>query len=112
MQHPTATNITVVPGVVRGIKASSDMASVQSVIVRELDGTLTELNDVALVAGEFLSTFLLWEVPNSCHRLHWDRTGRFKVASQRWVLPSGKHPLFIRRTLALCHSVFYGVSRA
>ncbi|KAJ7139384.1 hypothetical protein C8R44DRAFT_303423 [Mycena epipterygia] len=50
MQHPTALNITLLAGTVRGVQASADMNSIQSVIVRKLDGTQTSLNDVALVA--------------------------------------------------------------
>ncbi|KAJ7680899.1 hypothetical protein DFH06DRAFT_1464974 [Mycena polygramma] len=48
--HATAANITVLAGTVRGLEASSDMSSIQSVIVRKPDGTQLHLNDVALVA--------------------------------------------------------------
>ncbi|KAJ7139383.1 hypothetical protein C8R44DRAFT_975206 [Mycena epipterygia] len=47
--HPTASNITVLAGTVRGLQASADMNSIQSVIVRRLDGNQTSLHDVALV---------------------------------------------------------------
>ncbi|KAJ7479962.1 hypothetical protein B0H11DRAFT_2233533 [Mycena galericulata] len=50
MQHPTAAQITVVPGTVRGVTTSRDKTSVESVIVRKPDGTEVTLNDVALVA--------------------------------------------------------------
>ncbi|KAF7340265.1 hypothetical protein MVEN_01945400 [Mycena venus] len=50
MQHPTAANITVMAGTVRGLKPSGDMSSIQSVIVRKPDGTQMLLNDVAMVA--------------------------------------------------------------
>ncbi|KAF7331082.1 hypothetical protein MVEN_02448500 [Mycena venus] len=50
MQHPTAANITFLAGTVRGVTASDDMSFIQGVIVRNLEGTLVRLNDVALVA--------------------------------------------------------------
>ncbi|KAF8189174.1 hypothetical protein K438DRAFT_1971821 [Mycena galopus ATCC 62051] len=50
MQHPTGAKITVLTGTVRGLEASGDMSSIQSVIVRKPDGTQMHLNDVALVA--------------------------------------------------------------
>ncbi|KAJ7785069.1 hypothetical protein DFH07DRAFT_786608, partial [Mycena maculata] len=50
MQHPTAANITILAGTVRGVVASEDMRSIQSVVVRRADGTETSLNDAALVA--------------------------------------------------------------
>ncbi|KAJ7924324.1 hypothetical protein B0H13DRAFT_2315469 [Mycena leptocephala] len=49
MQHPTAANITVLAGTVRGLEASDDMSSIKSVVVRKPDGTNMHLNDVALV---------------------------------------------------------------
>lgn len=54
VQHPTATNITLLGATVRGFQASADMASIQSVSVRTLDGTQLALNDVALVVGKFV----------------------------------------------------------
>jgi Cu/Ag efflux pump CusA len=53
MQHPTAANITVLAGTVRGLEASDDMSSIKSVVVRKPDGTNMHLNDVALVVGQF-----------------------------------------------------------
>lgn len=53
MQHPTATNITLLAGTVRGVKVSDDMSYIQSATVRKPDGTLVSLNDAALVAGRF-----------------------------------------------------------
>ncbi|KAJ6569418.1 hypothetical protein B0H19DRAFT_694446 [Mycena capillaripes] len=50
MKHATARDITVLPGTVRGFEASGDTSSIQSVIIRKLDGTEMHLNDVALVA--------------------------------------------------------------
>ncbi|KAJ6544473.1 hypothetical protein B0H19DRAFT_1267731 [Mycena capillaripes] len=50
MQHATAANIAVWPGTVRGVAASDDQASIQSVIVRKLDGTQVTVNDIGLVA--------------------------------------------------------------
>ncbi|KAF8151934.1 hypothetical protein K438DRAFT_1864784 [Mycena galopus ATCC 62051] len=50
MQHSTGANITALAGTVRGLEASGDMGSIQSVIVRRPDGTQMHLNDVALVA--------------------------------------------------------------
>ncbi|KAJ7114889.1 hypothetical protein C8R44DRAFT_795017 [Mycena epipterygia] len=50
MQHSTATRISVLAGTVRGVQPSADMSSIQSVIVRKLDGTQVPFNDVALVA--------------------------------------------------------------
>ncbi|KAJ7615031.1 hypothetical protein DFH06DRAFT_1240398, partial [Mycena polygramma] len=50
MNHATAANITVLAGTVRGLEASSDTSSIQSVIIRKADGTQLNLNDVALVA--------------------------------------------------------------
>jgi hypothetical protein len=51
MQHPTAANIVVLPGTVRGVEASDNNRSVQSVIVRKLDGTRMAVNDIGLVVG-------------------------------------------------------------
>lgn len=53
LQHPTAANITVMAGTVRGIETSADRTWVESVIIRKSDGTQVPLNDVALVAGIF-----------------------------------------------------------
>ncbi|KAJ7131881.1 hypothetical protein C8R43DRAFT_655911 [Mycena crocata] len=50
MKHPTAANISLLPGTVRGFNADSAMTSIRSFTVRKLDGTITALNDVALVA--------------------------------------------------------------
>ncbi|KAJ7715033.1 hypothetical protein DFH07DRAFT_368825 [Mycena maculata] len=49
MQHTTTANVTILAGTVRGIETSSDKA-VETVIVRERDGTHVSLNDIALVA--------------------------------------------------------------
>ncbi|KAJ7930896.1 hypothetical protein B0H13DRAFT_1960599 [Mycena leptocephala] len=49
MQHPTAANITVWPGTVRGVEASDNQSSIRSVIVRKLDGTQLVVNDIGLV---------------------------------------------------------------
>ncbi|KAJ7779087.1 hypothetical protein B0H16DRAFT_1711427 [Mycena metata] len=49
MQHPTATNITVILGTVRGFGPSGDTSSIQSVLIRKTDGTQVSLSDVALV---------------------------------------------------------------
>ncbi|KAF7364251.1 hypothetical protein MSAN_01084900 [Mycena sanguinolenta] len=48
-QHTTAKNIDIVPGLVRGLVGTDDMQSIQSVTVRQLDGTQISLNDAALV---------------------------------------------------------------
>ncbi|KAJ7107792.1 hypothetical protein C8R44DRAFT_857873 [Mycena epipterygia] len=50
VQHPTAANITLLAGTVRGVEPSAEMTSIQSVVVRKLDGTQVSLNDVAIVA--------------------------------------------------------------
>lgn len=52
LEHPTSTRIRVLDGVVRRLEPSSDKKSIQSVVVRDLDGKSLTLNDVALVAGE------------------------------------------------------------
>lgn len=54
MKHPAATNISILAGTVRDIQPSADMTSLQSVIVRKLDGTQQPINDVALVVGRSL----------------------------------------------------------
>ncbi|KAJ6530308.1 hypothetical protein B0H19DRAFT_1273959 [Mycena capillaripes] len=48
MQHPTSLRMNVVPGIVTGVLASS-RTSIDTVAVRQLDGTQVFLNDVALV---------------------------------------------------------------
>ncbi|KAJ7633705.1 hypothetical protein B0H17DRAFT_1108034 [Mycena rosella] len=50
IRHPTASNITVLPGIVRGVDASEDKTSIQSVVVRKLDGTSISLHDIGMVA--------------------------------------------------------------
>ncbi|KAJ7089573.1 hypothetical protein C8R44DRAFT_648716 [Mycena epipterygia] len=50
LQHSTASNINLLAGTVRGVRATADMSSIQSVIVRQVDGTELRLDDVALVA--------------------------------------------------------------
>ncbi|KAJ7086215.1 hypothetical protein C8R44DRAFT_893670 [Mycena epipterygia] len=50
IQHPTANNLSLLAGTVRGVQAVADMTSIQSVIVRQVDGTEVRLDDVALVA--------------------------------------------------------------
>ncbi|KAJ7085315.1 hypothetical protein C8R44DRAFT_752913 [Mycena epipterygia] len=50
VQHPTAANITLLAGTVRGVEPSADKTAIQSVVVRKLDGTQVSLNDVAIVA--------------------------------------------------------------
>ncbi|KAF7340244.1 hypothetical protein MVEN_01943100 [Mycena venus] len=49
MQHPTSSKIIMLAGTVRGVRASQDSTSVDSVTVRELDGSHSSLQDVALV---------------------------------------------------------------
>ncbi|KAJ7806255.1 hypothetical protein B0H14DRAFT_3484240 [Mycena olivaceomarginata] len=49
MQHPAAARITVWPGMVRGVKASANKASIESVTVRKLDGEQMTIADVGLV---------------------------------------------------------------
>ncbi|KAJ7785319.1 hypothetical protein DFH07DRAFT_7248 [Mycena maculata] len=49
MKHPTAANITVCPGTVRSIEASNSNTSINSVIVRKLDGTQVSFNDIGLL---------------------------------------------------------------
>ncbi|KAJ6527370.1 hypothetical protein B0H19DRAFT_1275184 [Mycena capillaripes] len=49
IQHPTAANITVWPGTVRGVRASDNRSSIQSVIVRKLDGTQVVVDNIGLV---------------------------------------------------------------
>ncbi|KAJ7104737.1 hypothetical protein C8R44DRAFT_887182 [Mycena epipterygia] len=50
LKHPTAANITLLAGTARGVEPSAEMTSIQSVVVRKLDGTQVSLNDVAIVA--------------------------------------------------------------
>lgn len=57
VQHPTAAHITLLAGTVRSVEPSADMTSIQSVIVRKLDGTQVSINDVAIVAGT-----LFWQL--------------------------------------------------
>lgn len=59
MQHPTAANITVWPGTVRGVRASNNQSSIQSVIVHKLDGTQVVVDNIGLVVGEYF--FLTWD---------------------------------------------------
>ncbi|KAJ7134915.1 hypothetical protein C8R43DRAFT_1239203 [Mycena crocata] len=47
--NDSTSNITIVPGTVRGVTACGD-AAIQSVEVRHLDGTQTSLHDVGIVA--------------------------------------------------------------
>lgn len=54
IKHPTAANITMLAATVRSFQAVPDMTSLQSVTVRKLDGTVLQLNDVALVAGRIV----------------------------------------------------------
>ncbi|KAF7328344.1 hypothetical protein MVEN_02549900 [Mycena venus] len=49
MQHPAAARITVLPGTVRGVKASANKACLESVTVRKLDGEQMTVADVGLV---------------------------------------------------------------
>ncbi|KAJ7237466.1 hypothetical protein B0H12DRAFT_107191 [Mycena haematopus] len=49
MQHSTSSKLTRLAGTVRGIRATDDRASVESITVRQLDGSHLTLDDVALV---------------------------------------------------------------
>ncbi|KAJ6538109.1 hypothetical protein B0H19DRAFT_1270473 [Mycena capillaripes] len=49
IQHPTTSNMTVVPGIVRGVEASENNTSISSVLVRKLDGTQVAVSDSELV---------------------------------------------------------------
>ncbi|KAJ7102596.1 hypothetical protein B0H15DRAFT_340077 [Mycena belliarum] len=49
-RYPTASNITVMPGTVRALHASEDGTSIQTVVVRGLDGTTSSVHDAAMVA--------------------------------------------------------------
>jgi hypothetical protein len=52
LHHPTTSNVTLVAGTVRGVNASENRTSIQSVTVRKLDGAQVTMDDVAIVAGE------------------------------------------------------------
>ncbi|KAJ6544497.1 hypothetical protein B0H19DRAFT_1076603 [Mycena capillaripes] len=49
MQHATSLRMSVLPGVVTGVLASDSAASIDTVTVRQLDGTNMSLHEVALV---------------------------------------------------------------
>ncbi|KAF8151954.1 hypothetical protein K438DRAFT_1778616 [Mycena galopus ATCC 62051] len=49
MQHPTSWKVTRLAGTVKGVRASRDGSSIDSVTVRRLDGSHLSLGDVALV---------------------------------------------------------------
>ncbi|KAF8189433.1 hypothetical protein K438DRAFT_1832578 [Mycena galopus ATCC 62051] len=91
MQHPTAVNITIWPGTVRGVEAADNQSSIRSVIVRKLDGTEVVLNDIGLVV---------------------DCTGRIQ-AGMKWLeaagfsLPANLRPFYKPniRYATLCFSV-------
>ncbi|KAJ7113846.1 hypothetical protein C8R44DRAFT_881418 [Mycena epipterygia] len=57
VQHPTAANISLLAGTVRGVAPAPDMTSIQSLVVRTLDGTQVSLNEVAIVAGTLVLAF-------------------------------------------------------
>ncbi|KAJ7083481.1 hypothetical protein C8R44DRAFT_753495 [Mycena epipterygia] len=50
MDHPTSSNISLMPGTVCGVHPPDDGASIQSVVVRQPDGKLKTLHDVEMVA--------------------------------------------------------------
>ncbi|KAJ7122267.1 hypothetical protein C8R44DRAFT_785898 [Mycena epipterygia] len=50
IQHPTAANISLIAGTVRGVEPSVERTSIQSVVVRMVDGTQVSLNDAVIVA--------------------------------------------------------------
>ncbi|KAJ7464584.1 hypothetical protein FB451DRAFT_1042298 [Mycena latifolia] len=49
LHRTTASNIAILAGSVRGLNASEDRGSIQSVVVRESDGTNVSLNNVAML---------------------------------------------------------------
>ncbi|KAJ6459525.1 hypothetical protein C8R45DRAFT_552205 [Mycena sanguinolenta] len=49
-QHPTSSKVTRLAGTVRGVSTTKDRASVESITVRQVDGSHLSLDDVALVA--------------------------------------------------------------
>jgi hypothetical protein len=53
-QHSTSSKLTRIAGTVRGVCASKDRASIDSVTVRQLDGSHLSLDDVTLVVGQSL----------------------------------------------------------
>ncbi|KAF7367481.1 hypothetical protein MSAN_00811000 [Mycena sanguinolenta] len=52
-----SSNVTRLAGTVRGVRATEDRASIESVTVRQLDGSHLSLDDVALVAGQFKTLY-------------------------------------------------------
>ncbi|KAK6996502.1 hypothetical protein R3P38DRAFT_3071158, partial [Favolaschia claudopus] len=62
VHHPTASNIKIISGTVRGVEASADGKSLTSVNIRNADGTQTVINDVGLVvdATGALQSGLKW----------------------------------------------------
>ncbi|KAJ6456152.1 hypothetical protein C8R45DRAFT_1035091 [Mycena sanguinolenta] len=49
MQHPSSSKVTRLAGTVRGVSATKDRASVESITVRQVNGSHLSLDDVALV---------------------------------------------------------------
>ncbi|KAF7367483.1 hypothetical protein MSAN_00811200 [Mycena sanguinolenta] len=48
-----SSNVTRLAGTVRGVRATEDRTSIETVTVRQLDGSHLSLDNVALVAGQF-----------------------------------------------------------
>jgi hypothetical protein len=58
-QHSTSSKLVRIAGTVRGVRASKNKTSIDSVTVRQLDGSHLSLDNVALVIGQSLHTVQL-----------------------------------------------------
>lgn len=81
--HPTFSNIRVIDGTVRRIIRSEDGKSIASVIIRDLDNHSVTLDEVDMIAGEWLliSSNLATLYISISFRLHGKHSSRSQMAS-------------------------------